>query len=243
MHGIRVLQTKGIRFNVIMVLTLYALDYPDEIFHFLVDNRIENVGFNIDEQEGINKTSSYEAGNAVEKYKAFMQRFIRLADESHGVLTVRELSQIVPMILYADDRIRRPVSSANAPLQLLTFDHHGNYSTFCPELAGTRSIKYNNFVMGNILTQPIEQIFDNPVFRLVNEEVQAGVKECEATCQYWNLCGGGFPSNKYFEHGRFDVTETLMCRIHKQATVDVVLEYLRNKLHSPPIPEQKENYG
>jgi uncharacterized protein len=41
---------------------------------------------------------------------------------------------------------------------------------------------------------------------------------------------GGAPSNKFAEHGRFDVTETLACRLMKKAVLDVNLDCLETKL-------------
>ena len=118
----------------------------------------------------------------------------------------------------------------NRPLRILNVDWEGNFSTFCPELTAATSEKYGNFVMGNILTDRLESIFDNEVFKLVNAEVDAGLKMCELQCEYWQYCGGGEPSSKFFQHRRFDVMETTTCKIHKQGTVDAVLEYLEHRL-------------
>jgi uncharacterized protein len=230
MGGIKLLQTAGIPFSVIMVLTGFALDYPDEVFNFFVDNNMPTVGFNIDELEGSNHISSYGDVNALEKYKHFMRRFIELTDKSHGKLRVREFSATLPAILRAGNSERPVINSTNVAYQLMTFDSDGNYSTFCPELCGTKSEKYSNFVMGNILLDKIDDMIINPVFKLVNEEVQAGVKACQDSCPYWNFCGGGAPGNKFFEHGHFNVTETLACRVHKKALVDVLIEHLESKV-------------
>lgn len=241
LRGIKILQSKGIPFDVIMVLTRFALDYPDEIFNFFIENGIKNVGFNIDELEGNHKTSSFEADDATLKYRKFIRRFVQLVDDSQGKLIVREFRQLASTVLHTDDHIREPVGSINTPLQILTFDCHGNYSTFCPELSGTKSERFGNFVMGNVLVDPIEKILDNPIFLMVNEEVQAGVRQCEKSCAYWKVCGGGFPANKFFENGRFDVMETIHCRIHTQATVDVILEYFENKLQLRNVDEIAHN--
>jgi uncharacterized protein len=234
MGAVSLLKRYGVEFSIIAVLTRYSLDFPDEMFCFFRDNGIKNVGFNIDETEGVHTSSSFNAANSISQYKNFMRRFMQRCYESRGAITVREFAQIVPTCISPNESLSEPICSTNIPLSVLTFDTEGNFSTFCPELSGTKSVKYADFVMGNIFRDPIESIFHNPAFQLVNHEVQEGVKACKATCAYWNVCGGGFPSNKFFEHGRFDVTETLACRVHKQATVDVVLEYLETEL----IPEK-----
>src|SRR5579862_7910824 len=84
MAGVKQLQDAHIPFNVIMVLTRFALDYPDEVFNFFVDNGIEAIGFNIDELEGMNQLSSNQSENALEKYKAFMRRFVDLTTRNRS---------------------------------------------------------------------------------------------------------------------------------------------------------------
>jgi uncharacterized protein len=64
----------------------------------------------------------------------------------------------------------------------------------------------------------------------MHAEIQAGVRRCRESCAYFAFCGGGAPVNKYFENGSFDSTETLFCRLSKQAVLDVVL----GKLERPP---------
>ena len=60
MAGIRCLQERGIEFHVISVLTQEALDHPEEIFRFYVENGIQRVGFNIEEIEGVNTSSTLD---------------------------------------------------------------------------------------------------------------------------------------------------------------------------------------
>lgn len=230
MEGVSKLQEAEIEFNVIMVLTSQALDYADEIFQFFTDEKIEYVAFNIDELEGSHDSSSYQALNSIDRYKVFMRRFLYLVDRSRNTIKVREFRQLLPTLLSVSPQSPNIINSTNTPFDLLTFDYLGNYSTFCPELSGTLTETYANFVMGNILENPLDDMMTNFVFQKVNAEVQAGVKACRETCVYWNFCGGGSPSNKFFEHGRFDVTETLVCRVHKQALVDVMVDYLTETL-------------
>ena len=179
MEGIRVLQSKGVNFSAIIVLTRFSLDYPDEMFRFLVDNGVECIAFNIDELEGIHTSSSFDELDSIEAYRSFIRAFIELTDGTRGRLSVREFGQLLPLILHPDEETGHLINSTNTALEVLTFDCRGNYSTFCPELSGTASATHQNFVMGNILADPIETILENLVFRAVNEEVQAGVRACK----------------------------------------------------------------
>ena len=56
--------------------------------------------------------------------------------------------------------------------------------------------RHGDFVMGNVLSDPIDDIFDNPVFQRVNQEVQQGVDRCRHQCRYWGTCGGGYAAKK-----------------------------------------------
>ena len=60
-------------------------------------------------------------------------------------------------------------------------------------------------------------------FRRLNTDIQAGVALCKHTCEYFSLCGGGAPSNKYFENHSFRSTETLYCRLTHKVLVDIIL--------------------
>src|SRR5208282_5960590 len=60
MRGVKLLQDNGIPFHVISVVSKDSLDHADEIYRFFLDNGIEDVGFNIEETEGVNLTSSLE---------------------------------------------------------------------------------------------------------------------------------------------------------------------------------------
>ena len=84
--------------------------------------------------------------------------------------------------------------------------------------------------MGNVFTHPIDAIDTHPVFQKVNEAVQNGVQECKTSCDYWSLCGGGSPANKFFETGHLDITETMHCRIHVKALTDTIVEFFEERL-------------
>lgn len=235
MAGIRKLQNAQLDFGVIMVLTAYALDFPDEIFDFFVSNDLRDLAFNVEEIEGTHSSSSLQMHDSIDKYKKFMKRVLTLTDQASVPLYIREWNTTITALLAPLGDDQNLIESTNRPLHILTVSHAGDFSTFCPELAGTSSQKYSNFIMGNILKDPIESIFDNPVFQSVNNEIQAGIQLCKSTCQYWDFCGGGNPGNKFFEHGRFDVSETMACRLQKQALIDVTIEYLEDRIGKASI--------
>lgn len=214
-----------------MVLTRFSLDYPDEVFDFFAAHGINRVAFNIDELIGTRTASTYNSCDAIASYRQFVSRFLDLTQASQGKLQVREFRQVYQQILDT----RKPdkseiVNSTNRPMRILNFDYRGNYWTFSPELSGAKSSRYHDFIMGNVLADPIDCIFENPVFQLVNSDIQEGIDLCRRSCQYWDVCGGGSPATKFFEHGRFSVSETLTCRVQTQMLTDVILDHLEGHL-------------
>lgn len=229
MQGIRRLQDAGLPFGVICVLTAASLDHADDLFEFFLDAGVRDLAFNIDEREGIYTASSFQGIDLVACYARFLRRFLDRIHEHRGAIVLRELRTALPLLLHGAP----PSNLANQPLRIVSFDCRGNYSTFCPELRGARSDRFADFVMGNIHQEPLSNLQSHPVFRTVATEVDAGLRACEAQCHYWAYCGGGEPSGKFFEHGRFDATETLTCRVHRQATIEAIVEWLRSLATDP----------
>jgi uncharacterized protein len=58
----------------------------------------------------------------------------------------------------------------------------------------------------------------------------AGVQQCQESCSYFGVCGGGAGSNKYWENGSFNSTETKACRYRIQIITDIVLAGLEQSL-------------
>jgi uncharacterized protein len=228
MAGIRCLQEHGIEFHTISVLTREALDYPRELFEFFVENGIQRIGFNIEEIEGVNGSSTLDTSEAAEKVRSFMRTFLALVSSSSARLDVREFEGLRGFITAGRGFIGR--GQENNPMQIINVDWAGNFSTFSPELLGLKSEVYGDFLLGNILRDDLTAIEKTPKFRRLKEDVDAGVRACRETCEYFGLCGGGSPSNKYFETGSFRSTETMHCKLSKMAVVDVLLENLEGSL-------------
>lgn len=226
MRGISYLQKNQINFSIIAVLTQDSLNYPDELFQFFVENRITRVGFNIEEIEGNHRTSSLETSGADDRYRAFMIRFYELTKKSKNLIKVREFERVKKNILQgARIELGQPV-----PYTIISIDYQGNYMTFSPELLSLESPEYGQFVLGNVRQISFAEACLTDRFLQINSDIQAGVRACQDTCQYFSLCGGGAPANKYFENGSFNSTETVYCRYTQKILTDIVLEDLESSL-------------
>jgi len=224
--GIRRLQHHGISFHVISVLTREALDYPDELHAFYVENGIEHVGFNIEEIEGPNEDSSLSVDDAALRYRDFMSRFFDLAMSGDPPMRIREFDNMISAVLYTGEE--RLLSAQEAtPFAIVSVDCEGTFSTFSPELLGLPSDVYGGFGLGNVFRDPFAEVVASGRFQSMARDVDAGIAKCREECSYFRFCGGGAPANKYFENGSFDSTETLFCRLQRKALAEVVLSKLQ----------------
>ena len=227
MRGIELLQQNGIEPSVIMVLTNYALDYPDEIWQFFRDHQLTKLAFNIEEVNGAHTHSSLEDAQDIQyKYKQFLRRILELRDQCERPPFVREIDTVLDRIAYLGEAVCSQENRAGA---IVSVDVAGNLSTFVSELLTMTHPRYGNLLLGNIFNATLEEILTGPKVQQINREIQRGVRRCQQTCTYFDFCGGGSPANKLSEHGTFDVTETLYCRLKIQATMDVVLEHVERQ--------------
>lgn len=222
MRGVARLQDARIPFHVISVLTKDSLAHPEAMFRFYLENRIDRVGFNIEETEGVHERAgiSYDAKDAV---KSFMRRFLDAMRETGTKMVVREFQSIGGLILH-----RPPAgieSQENAPFRIISVDTKGGFSTFSPELLGHPSDRYGNFILGNVADQDaIRRAAKSAAFRRIRDDIAAGIRACKATCDYFSICGGGAPSNKLAENGSFASAATAHCELSKKAIADVLLD-------------------
>ena len=244
MKGVELLRKHGIEFHVIAVVTEQALNFADELMQFFLDKGIHQVGFNIEELEGVNETSSLSENSIPDRIRSFFQRVYELQRVADGAIRVREFDRAYHAIAVAP--IENEPGTCNnqvEPFAIISIAYDGSLSTFSPELLGMKNADYGDFSFGNVLNDRFSEIAATNKFQRVLRDIKAGVSRCAEECQYFSFCGGGAPSNKYYENGSFASTETLFCRYTIKTPIDIVLEDLEsslgidqpqsNKLHQP----------
>lgn len=216
MRGVAWLLERGLPFHAIAVVTADSLGHADEIFDFFRTAGFQEVGFNIDEREGVHRASSI--GRREEpQVERFLARMLELSTLAGGCPRIRELEEARQAILRGLPPVKigergYPGNSQVLPLDILAVDHAGNFSTFSPELLGQPAGEHGSFVFGNVLTDSIASVFSDPRFLAVYAQISAGVERCRRECDYFELCGGGAPANKLYENGSFESAETTYCR-------------------------------
>lgn len=227
MRGVAKLREHEIPFAVLSVITEKTLPVPEEYWEFMLELRPISVGFNIEEAEGINRTSATTMARHLPAYRRFLARVSEL-NETGPRIRVRELDDIRSHLNAPPGAVLE--RSDNRPGSILNVDVEGNYTTFSPELLATTHPKYGAFKWGNVKTDPWKSLAAHPGFLRARADIAKGVERCRRSCEYFSMCGGGCPSNKLAEHGTFDAAETNYCRFHVQAVTDVVLEKIDREL-------------
>lgn len=231
MQGIELLQRRGVPFHVIAVIGEQALDAADELVDFFIGHGISDVGFNIEEIEGVNKASTLQADGVRERFDRFFARLVLRARASDPPLRIREQQELLAL-LRSPQFGQLSHNSLNEPFAFVSVSSRGDVFTFSPELAGLASERYGDMAVGKLPDDSLETILDGATFRKIWSDIAAGTAMCRQSCRYFDLCLGGAPVNKLAEHGDFASTETLYCKLSHQAVADVVLSDLERELNS-----------
>lgn len=232
MRGIGKLKERDIPFHVITVLTDRSLDHADELYAFYRTHGIQRVGFNVEDREGANRTTTLGHDAAFERVKSFMKRFRALAlSDLASPLWVRELSGLADYLVHGRLDGSTARCQESHPFRIVNIDVRGGFSTYSPELLSAKTGAYpgGDFILGNVMDVSFDEALRSEKLRLLDQDIAAGVDSCRAQCPYFGLCGGGTASNKFFENGTFRSTTTVSCRLSKQAVIEAVLEDLEER--------------
>lgn len=231
LKGINYLEKHEIEYSAIAVLTNYSIHYPIEIYDFFKSLKgLRSVGFNVDEEDGVNLKSTI-TDDQKSKLKEFWEQIFELQMIEDNYIHVREIFGFNEFFLRTDFNRKKLLSNHMLqPLGIITVDTNGDFTTFSPELIGMDDKTYDDFNFGNIKDNLFKDIGKNEKFQRVFKEIVLGVKKCKDECMYYQFCGGGAPSNKLYENGTFNSTETNFCKFTKQVQVDAFLEVMENNL-------------
>lgn len=214
--GINCLKDAGLSFGVIAVVGSDGLGHARELYEFMIKLGANSLAINIEEIEGVNSHGSEDSQRVNLFWASLFQAWrdnprIRVREFRH-VLSFLRLAAQVPLITPRPQIDLFPTILWNGDVVLLS-----------PELAGGKSSEHLDFVVGNILNRSLADILSSARTASYVTEYFDGVRQCHKTCEYYQFCRGGHASNKFFEHGRLDVTETAACRNTRMRLLDAVL--------------------
>jgi uncharacterized protein len=227
MRGIELLQKNQIGFDVIAVLSNQSLDFPDEIWQFFKTLGARALAFNSDEIQGVNHSSSMTCADAESRFECFFRRLLELRERDATALPIRELDYFFEGIEKWKDVMLR--SQEALPVAIVNISWNGDVSSFSPFLLGIKDARYGNFIFGNVMRNSMREMLEDPNFARMFRDVEAGNRKCQESCEYFGVCGGGTPATKLFEHGTFDSSETLACRLRIKAVGNAALDFLEKQ--------------
>ena len=96
-------------------------------------------------------------------------------------------------------------------------------SSFSPELLGYKNERYNDFVVGSVHRNTLQEMLESPAMKAMVTDIRAGVNACRRECDYFSICGGGAPVNKLSENGSFESTLTSFCNLVQITPANMIL--------------------
>ena len=225
-RGLRLLQQVGIQRYIIAVLGPEALREPDRIFDFFADLGESNICFNIEETEGIHISPAHRSAGSNQLARGFYRRILeRIALEPER-LWVRDLQKMLGLLVTS--RRGKCENENNIPFRIISVAWDGAWTTFSPELISTAAPRFADFRFGNLAVEPISHTRESGPFQMALEEMRAGIERCREECQYFAVCGGGAPSNKFSELGTLNGTETHACRSTVKRLADGCMDFIES---------------
>ena len=222
--GIRLLRRENVPFHVISVLSKDSMDAPEELLEFYLAEGIDDICFNVEESEGDHISDLLAAGDPQSRFRGFLDRFWTLARQNPRIHFVREIDDMLPRIFRPDGT--QLLNSQVEPFGMLNVDCHGNVSTFSPELLGYKNADYNDFIVGNINGDSLDDMRRSAPMLAMSRDIAAGVEACRRECEYFSVCGGGSPINKLTENGTFRSSRTSFCSLVQMVPTDLILDAL-----------------
>jgi uncharacterized protein len=225
-RGIEALRRNDIGFSALCVVTRPEPGLATELYAYFLALGCDVLGVNIEEMEGVNTRLNAHPAAAVTEFWAELVAAWRRAPQIH----VREVEwslRYAAAVLdgTADDLLPRRLD----PIPTIGYD--GSVILLSPELAGFSHPHYGDFASGNVLATGLPEILAGAAGLPWVREFLGGVEACRSSCPYFGFCGGGHAANRYFEHGRFDGTETNHCRNSKIRLLEGMLDHARD--HQP----------
>jgi uncharacterized protein len=225
-RGIEALRRHAIPFSALCVVSDPRPGVATDLYDYFLGLGCEVLGINVEELEGVNTRTNRHDAAAVTAFWAELVSAWRRDPRIH-LREVEWTLRFAGAVLdgTADEVLPRRLDP------IPTIAHDGSVVLLSPELAGFSDPRYGDFTSGNVLTTPLGEILAGAAGTPWIAEFLRGVQQCRATCPYFGFCGGAHAANRYFEHGRFDVTETDHCRNSKIRLLEGVLDHARD--HEP----------
>ncbi|WP_159462968.1 radical SAM protein [Caballeronia telluris] len=240
LQGMNALDARGIKYNVIAVVTRKTMADPQSFLEFFHARRASLADFHF------NVLASPVAGmddlTYAETDRAAFQRFYRRVFDwweekrlEGSALPIRNVSQTLERIATVG-RADAPsfISETSAPLRSLNMDTKGNVTTFYAGLdIATQADRYgdgNGLALGNIQQTALAQMLQSTKLTVMLGDFARSHHRCAQTCDYYAVCPGGFELIQWLDQAgsHCDAPETTECIIHVKALTDAALDFIES---------------
>lgn len=219
MEGINLLKRRSLRFYAIAVVSDSNLKQANDFYKFFSELGCYSLAINIEEKEGANKNGG---GFNKDELMCFWSDLYH-SWRANPVIEIREISRVIGWVTALCFK-ESLLSNQEQKIDVLpTIGWDGKVVLLSPELLGANSREYADFVVGNIKDKNLIEIINNANDVSYVKDFLKGISLCEASCQYYSFCRGGYASNKYYELGTLIATQTESCLHAKQYLVDAVI--------------------
>lgn len=220
LRGLRLLVDSGVSFGAISVVGEHAMADPLGFHRFFEVERVPSVGLNVPEIEGVNRTSFIAESDAYRRFKSFIG-VLAVETQKRRTVVYREIENVLDFARSGG----QPRRSSTATLgHILNVTHDGRYGSYAPEMLGMADSDGRDFLLGDVKTTSIRDAFESARALELDAAIKRGLSACRAECGYFDLCGGGSPSNKLAELGALDGTRTAFCTLSQRAVAEAVME-------------------
>ncbi|WP_206281729.1 cyclophane-forming radical SAM peptide maturase AmcB [Streptomyces agglomeratus] len=224
LRGIELLRRRRIPFSAIAVVSAPSATLARELYTWFADLGCRSLGLNLVERKGVcSGREAVDEENVVEFWSELTS-----CRKSDGRMGLRDIDHALRYLRdELDGRVPERTSLPRSPVPMVTWN--GDVVPIGPELAGFTDPGYGDFTVGNVTDSSLAQLVERATEVPWVGEVVEGIERCRATCDHFAYCLGGDASNKYFESGRFDVTDTEHCRNSKKLLMKGLFRYVERE--------------
>ncbi|MGW7402997.1 cyclophane-forming radical SAM peptide maturase AmcB [Streptomyces sp. NPDC054833] len=215
LRGIALLRGHRIPFGAIAVVEEPDPQLAIELYDWFAQLGCQVLGINIVERKGTRITASVDDDRVTAFWAALAARW---RDDDRR-LRIREFDHAARYVAAVrTDELARRTAVAYDPMPMVGWD--GDVTVLGPDLTGCDSPRLGALSVGNVRETDLAELVRRASQVTWVAEALRGFAECRRACDHFAYCLGGQPSNKYFETGRFDVTETVYCRNSKKRLME-----------------------
>lgn len=188
MEGYNLIRDNNVNCGLLMVITKYNIDHPDEIWKWIVDNKVKHMDFLPCAEPELIRNNKRLYSVSDDKMLAFSKRLFDLwFSHDNPDIKIRTFIDAIKGSLGGQVAI---CSWKMGCLQHISFDSFGN------AFPCARYHCYPETSFGNIVSSSFQSIMEGDKMKSIFSSIAEGQSKCQP-CQWKSMCGSGCPFMKY----------------------------------------------